>query len=362
MSRFNPLGGLFSRSSPAPSLADRLAFVQARRPRYRSPNTGPAWIDPAWRARHVLESVDPQPKLAGVTTWIYQLQKIDPALIAASEADVAVIDFTPDGDGTPQFARAEVDAMRRKLGGRKKIISYMSIGEAEEWRFYWKRDWMVERGGKKRKSRSCPAWVYDENAAWSSFRVRYWDPEWQKIILGEGDSYLNRIIAAGFDGVYLDIVNGYQEFADKGRKTAATEMIQFVIAIAKAARKQNPDFLIVPQNGEQLLTEPTYRAYISAIGKEDILYNNVGQANDEHTFVTRNPSNESWEVEGFLQHGKRDGIPVLAVEYLHSVKPENLAAIPATADELRRLGYVPYFGNRLLNKVYDPVLPPAPVA
>jgi len=45
--------------------------------------------------------------------------------------------------------------------------------------------------------------------------VRYWDPNWQYIICGSSDSYVNRIVNAGFDGVYLDLVDEYEYFENK---------------------------------------------------------------------------------------------------------------------------------------------------
>ena len=35
---------------------------------------------------------------------------------------------------------------------------------------------------------------------------------WQAVIFGDNDAYLNRILAAGFDGVYLDIIDAYEYF------------------------------------------------------------------------------------------------------------------------------------------------------
>lgn len=106
-------------------------------------------------------------------------------------------------DGTP-FTAEEVEQLKRKAnGGKRLVICYMSIGEAEDYRYYWKSEW------KRHK----PAWLARENPEWrGNYKVRYWDPAWQEIICGSDDSYLNRILAAGFDGVYLDIVDAFEFF------------------------------------------------------------------------------------------------------------------------------------------------------
>jgi cysteinyl-tRNA synthetase len=36
--------------------------------------------------------------------------------------------------------------------------------------------------------------------------------EWQDIIFGDADGYLDRIMNAGFDGVYLDIIDAFEYF------------------------------------------------------------------------------------------------------------------------------------------------------
>jgi cysteinyl-tRNA synthetase len=81
----------------------------------------------------------------------------------------------------------------------------MSIGEAENYRYYWQESWY------NKKDR--PPWLLKENPYWEgNYKVQYWDPEWQAIIIGGEDSYLNKIIAAGFDGVYLDIIDAFEYF------------------------------------------------------------------------------------------------------------------------------------------------------
>ena len=88
-------------------------------------------------------------------------------------------------------------------GARRQVIAYMSIGEAETYRYYWNESW----------KRSKPAWLKKENPLWKgNYKVAYWHPEWQNIIFGTEDSYLQKILDAGFDGVYLDIIDAFEYF------------------------------------------------------------------------------------------------------------------------------------------------------
>lgn len=109
--------------------------------------------------------------------------------------------FANDGN---VFNSDDIQMLKIKAnGGKRLVICYMSIGEAEDYRYYWDVDW------KKNK----PFWLDEENQNWAgNYKVKYWDPNWQKIILGSEGSYLDKIIVSDFDGVYLDIIDGFEYF------------------------------------------------------------------------------------------------------------------------------------------------------
>jgi len=111
-----------------------------------------------------------------------------------------------DDDGV-SLSHNDVSSLKVKEdGGRRLVIAYMSIGEAEDYRYYWKPEWKADP----------PTWLEAENPNWEgNYEVRYWDPDWQRIIYGNDDSYLKRIIDAGFDGVYLDIIDAFEHFESK---------------------------------------------------------------------------------------------------------------------------------------------------
>ena len=122
--------------------------------------------------------------------------------IANSYYDLIIMDLYFN-DGTP-FTAAEINSLKLKpAGGIRKVICYMSIGEAEDYRPYWINYWKT----------TPPDWMIAENPAWSgNYKVKYWDTDWQHIIYGGPNSYLQKIINAGFDGSYLDLVDAYEFF------------------------------------------------------------------------------------------------------------------------------------------------------
>jgi cysteinyl-tRNA synthetase len=206
--------------------------------------------------------------------------------VAGSPFDLVVVDYSRNGTESGRFARAEVERMRKKPdGGRRIVLAYLSIGEAEDYRYYWQDTWIEtvnvldDPAGAGRSPRSqpadpatsrgvvrlkalrlaklsAPAWLGRENESWpGNFLVRYWDPAWQSIIFGASDSYLARIVEAGFDGVFLDRIDTFQMVVAE-RAEARQEMVRLVAELAREARAQRPGFLVVPQNGEQLNADP----------------------------------------------------------------------------------------------------------
>lgn len=122
--------------------------------------------------------------------------------VTATNYDLLLMDIF-DKDGVA-FTTAEINQLKSKAnGGTRLVICYMSIGEAEDYRYYWESGWKVGN----------PSFLDKENPNWKgNFKVRYWDKDWQKIIYGNDSSYLKKILDAGFDGVYLDIIDAFEYF------------------------------------------------------------------------------------------------------------------------------------------------------
>lgn len=123
--------------------------------------------------------------------------------VTATNYDLLVMDlfhneiaFTPD----------EINQLKIKQnGGTRLVICYMSIGEAEDYRFYWQTSW----GSNK------PDWLEKENPFWEgNYKVKYWNSDWKNIIYGNQNSYLDLILNANFDGVYLDIIDAYEYYEE----------------------------------------------------------------------------------------------------------------------------------------------------
>jgi cysteinyl-tRNA synthetase, unknown class len=234
----------------------------------------------------------------------------------------------------------DVARLRVRPDGRPRlVVAYMSVGEAEEYRFYWQDAWKT----------APPAWLGPENCAWpQAHRVRFWEDGWRDLVYRGPDAYLKRIIAAGFDGVYLDRVDIHEAY-DAERPQARAEMIGFVEELAATARKLQPGFLAIPQNGEELTADRGYRRAIDGLGKESLLYGIPGTGK----------RNSSLDVARSLQLAQRmasEMKPVLVVEYL-----QDAGTTAATRKEIAALGLVPTFEARALDGT-DPLAPTVALA
>ena len=265
-----------------------------------------------------------------INDFAYQLQNVDLTALGKTKFDLAIID-PADNDGRPYSAR-QIAALKNSPGGPKRVLAYLSIGEAEDYRSYWNPNWDANHDGLP--DRHAPAWLGPVNPDWAgNYTVHYWDPAWQAIILKRVDE----IVAQGFDGVYLDLVDAFETWGPDGnnqRPAAADDMVLFVKAIADRGRRTAADFAVVPQNGEALGASKLYRQTVTAIGHEDVFFNG-DTPNDPATVK---------QLTADLDRFKAAGRPVWVIDYPRRGK--NISKVYATAKEH---GYVAYCPSRALD-------------
>jgi cysteinyl-tRNA synthetase len=285
------------------------------------------------------EPVYPATAELSVDSYLYQLQELDLAAAAATGYDLIIMDYSAGGDDAEAYSAAQLAALKNGSGGHKILLAYLSIGEAEVYRSYWQPAWDEDEDGQP--DATAPGWLDVVNPEWEgNYKVHFWDPGWQAIIFGRPDSYLDKIIAAGFDGVYLDIIDGYSYYEEQGRETAAREMVDFVISLADYARARRPGFLVFPQNGAELAEYfPNYLAAVDGIGQEDLYYGYDGDG--EPT-----PAEETAELEPALDLYVTAGKVVLLTGY--TTDQEQIDDHYARA---QAKGYIPFAAVRELDEL-----------
>lgn len=279
------------------------------------------------------EAQAPPPDWNSVNDFVYQLQDVDLDALGETEFDLVVMDYSRDGSDEERFSAEEVAGL--KSSGPKLVLSYMSIGEAEDYRWYWQRSWDANRDG--RPDVGAPAWLGRSNPDWpGNYKVHYWDPAWQNMVY----EYVDKVQEAGYDGVYLDIVDAYEYWGPGGqsgldREAAEEEMVEFVKDIATYARESQPNFGVFVQNAEDLSTHPDYVQAVSGIGKEDLFYNGN----------RRQPSSETNYSVNRLDRFKEAGKPVLVTDYVTKKR----RSINDFYGKAEAKDYVPYATRRDLD-------------
>jgi cysteinyl-tRNA synthetase, unknown class len=284
---------------------------------------------------------DPEPEaFAGVKSWAYVIQKQTEgdrlARLAASGYDVAVIDDPRTIVGTESHdARADVARLHATKGagtGRAKtVIAYVDIGEAEDYRTYWKPDW----------SKARPSFIVAEDPdGWAgNYPVAYWSRDWYAVI----DEMIDAVVADGYDGIYLDWIEAaffepVLERAAHDGVDARAEMVQLVAHLRERARRANPRFLVVAQNAVAMRFVDGWLALLDAEAQEQIAFDGAADVygNDPRQGDCRLPSREgdpppadnpafcadvatmdmsTEEYVTALRDFRKAGLPVFVVDY-----------------------------------------------
>ncbi len=248
-----------------------------------------------------------QSMIRSAQSWSYQLTG-NLSKIVSSSADVVVVDADAGGNASRFKSKPG--------GGRRAAIAYLSVGEAEKWRGYWKG--CCGSGS--------PTWLTSTTQGWAgNYAVKFWEPGWKAIVAQR----VREIFAKGYDGLYLDRIDTWEKFGTKA------QMIQFIKEIAAQARGIKGDAAIMVQNGEELLDNASYVSTIDAIAKED-LFHGVNHDGRRNTAGTISAS------VGLLNRAKAQGKKIFVVEYLSGSSAASVAA------EIRKQGYVPNFAGRNL--------------
>jgi cysteinyl-tRNA synthetase len=283
-------------------------------------------------------------RLGRVRSWGYQLSDLDLVRAERSPYDLLVVDATT---GLPDNKGLSADQVRRLKvkpdGGRRLVISYLSIGEAEDYRSYFDKEYLEE---------DAPDWLLKENPRWKGNRIiRFCEKGWQETILGDADgrspynsidaSPLRRLVDLGFDGVYLDRVDVYAEVT-KQCPDAANQAVAFVARLGAQARRWNPGFMVILQNAEELLRRQEMLETIDGIAKEDLVH----RPDDSGRL---NSAEDMRDILGNLRIAKAAGRTVLVVDYAKGRE--------AALDARRRIeaeGFVAYIGPRNLDHLTLP--------
>jgi cysteinyl-tRNA synthetase len=204
--------------------------------------------------------------------------------------------------------------------------------------------------------------THDPDGWEGNYPVAYWDSDWKDIIIhgenqssspyGDYNSTMDEVLKSGFDGVYLDWVEGYEDVdvvaeAKKVGLDPANEMIEFIRELREYGTKINPDFIIIQQNAAALCDgRSELFSVIDAIAQEAIWYDGDAfddwSAEDGYDSVNDNDL-VNYYIE-FLDKYLDADIPVFDCEYARD-------SADSAYEKANDKGYIPYCTRRSLSKI-----------
>lgn len=245
-----------------------------------------------------------------VFTWacVYSRQPV--RQLMKSMAGLLVID--------PDFYDA-TDLRQLHKGGRT-VIAYLSVGEAESYRWYSGLPDLRDLAGP-------------ENPEWKgNFQVAYADPRWQGVL----SSYTASILAKGFDGLFLDVVDAWQTASDT--VTARRQMTDLLCGLADQAIRRNPDAILLLQNSHELFEDPRIRQRFAGMTQEGLYATWQRQQQPAVWFRSKLAA---------LTALRRAGFFVGLLEYTRS-----LPKMRMIQEKAYRNGLIPYFSTRSLDRLF----------
>jgi len=265
--------------------------------------------------------------LKDVKDFCAQFDAVDLRTLGETKYDLVVIDHSRDHPNGATYVPADYDGLRKSKGGPKLVFAHLSIGVAQSSRYYWKKEWNT----------APPAWLGTKDPDRTvSFHVKYWEAAYQALILGDKEAYLDRLIAAGFDGVALDAVGAYRHWQGQGVQDAQAKMIAWIDAIGTYVRRQRATFQVLAIGGQELLSDGRYFAAINAICCRSV-YLSKG---------AKRPEEEFKKTEALLDHALKEGKKTFVLEYTEAQADADFVFTRA-----KEKGYIPYCGPSGLSKL-----------
>lgn len=274
-------------------------------------------------------SINRSKLLKNAKTFMYQIQDLERKgaieALAKTEYQLLILEPTRTIKGSQDFnTKGMIKRLRKTPDGKRRLVlAYVDIGEAEDYRTYWNKDWVAP----KKEKPGYPDYILTVDPdGWSgNYPVAYWDKRWKDIWIGK-KGLIQSLSKDGFDGIYLDWVEAYDDEnvvkkARTDKVNPAIEMVKFIRELKKSGRVVHKDFQVVSQNAPYLLNEvPGYYKVIDAVSMEDTWFRGEADAswNSPNGGDIPNRSNDEWSTSNLIrQYSKylKRGIPVFTVDY-----------------------------------------------
>jgi cysteinyl-tRNA synthetase, unknown class len=219
--------------------------------------------------------------VSSIKTWSFESALADPVANRSGLGDLVVIDHNTILHERRSGERKAISTLQSKPNGtRRLVLGYLSLTEAEQRRPYWQSEWQATAIDKR------PPWLLGENPQRrGNWRVDIANSGWHGTLYGTEDSLVDRMLAAGFDGVYLDsgslLDSEHVSQVTSDRSETEWQLAELVARIATYARLQHPRFIVMLDDAESLIDRTPVASAIDIAVKHDLLFGRTatGRAN-----------------------------------------------------------------------------------
>jgi len=245
-----------------------------------------------------------------VFTWACVFHSVPPKKLASSMAGMLVLD--PD-----EVLASHVPVIK---GSDKLLLGYLSVGEVEAYRRWFKNPEIASL-------------TIRENPQWKgNFIVDFRQRQWRSLI----SSVALEILEKGFDGLFLDTVNSFEQFPD--RDSAKTAMADLIVDLCTMIRSRHPNCYVILQNADSLFDDPRIFAAVDGINQESLFH--------------------SWKKNVVFDSGRRAKLQRL-IELRQRGKFVSLLEYTRKVPQINRTkriaqqhGLIPYFSTRELDTLF----------
>lgn len=213
------------------------------------------------------------------------------------------------------------------------VIAYVSVGEADDERRYWKNWQPTERAYEINTVRRT---VVDENNSmfigsdpgWpGSYFVDASNKEWQKILLEEEIPYILTLGDGLYDGLVMDLIDVVDEYEGLPREE---EMRQGMIDLIRKIKERYPNLIVIPNRGFGIIEEII--PYIEAFKFEELTmkYNNIPEEPNYGKYDTQldgtgNHKNQE-HIDLAVAFARKTGKPIFVLDHVETEPPNSDSA------------------------------------
>ena len=180
------------------------------------------------------------------------------------------------------------------------------------------------------------AWKFARNADWGSIVIDQSPAEWPAFF---AEQVIAPLWAKGYRGFFLDTLDSYRLDAKFDEKVQQ----QGLIRVIETLHERFPGIKLILNRGFEIV--PSVRDKIQMVAAESLFRGwNARTARYEEVPA----ADREWLLGQLNTIRQRDGLPILAIDY---VTPHDRTTTRATADKIRKLGFIPWVSDQALDTI-----------